>query len=191
MRRAGIWFAATLTCACGSSTETGGTVGDSSASGSDVAADGEASVDTGAIDSSSALDGDVAAESADACGEVGVAPVPTTNGSCEPKGATGACGGCLPAFEYDCHQLTSATPVGKPALDGCVVQAVIDDVLVNEIFCCPENKCVLEPDGPGPTCRGVYGDTLAKDVRCPEGLAPPSGCVSGPAASPHEYCCPP
>ena len=99
---------------------------------------------------------------------------------CDP-----ACG--LPAYGYVCF---GGQP---PGFAGCV-QARASSL--GETYCCPENKCVAQPDQDG-MCAAVQGKPHR--YQCPplEGggnAAPPAGCTeSGSGGTELEkfYCCPP
>jgi poly(hydroxyalkanoate) depolymerase family esterase len=90
-----------------------------------------------------------------------------------------ACG--LPAYGYVCFN------GGPPGFAGCVQASTTGSF--GDTYCCPENKCVPEPDQ-DKECK-----TAGKPHRfqCPPDVAPPAGCTAidaGASAVENFTCCP-
>jgi len=161
--------------------------------------DGSSAADgAGGDDASATTDGATAdAKSDGASGDAGdkdACPTPVTKpatgetcvgfGKKTPCGSAGACG--YPDYGYVCFN------GGPPGFAGCVQASTS---AFGETYCCPDNKCVAEPDQDA-MCAGVAGKPHR--YQCPpDGLggnvAAPAGCVAnGTGASELEkfFCCP-
>jgi hypothetical protein len=97
---------------------------------------------------------------------------------CDP-----ACG--LPEYGYVCFN------GGPPSFAGCVQAS---STAFGETYCCPENKCVAQPDQDAMCTNGAKPHRY----QCPPNgsggnVAPPAGCTeTGSGGTPLErfYCCP-
>lgn len=97
------------------------------------------------------------------------------------------CGdGGLPEYGYVCF---NGSP---PGFNGCVQAS---KTAFGETYCCPENKCVAQPDQDKKECKAA---ATPHRYQCPPdgmggSVAPPAGCAdggSGGSAVERFYCCP-
>ncbi len=163
---------------CGSDAATPGTSSEDGGGGTDGttkkdgAASNEAAVGDGGTDSATTD----AAETSTGTGE-----------TCIGFAKGQPCGdGGLPPFGYVCFK------GGPPGFVGCVQASKSS---FGETYCCPENKCVAQPDQDSKECKT---SGAPHRYQCPPdgnggSVAPPSGCVDGGAggsAVERFYCCP-